>query len=69
METFETLRDTAGAASLLGVSPRTLEYLRTKGGGPQFVKVGKRVRYRDVDLRAYLDAQTRKSTADAGRAA
>jgi hypothetical protein len=61
---FETLRDTAGAASVLGVSPRTLEHLRVRGGGPRFVKVGKRVRYRDADLRAYLDDRTRASTAE-----
>lgn len=69
MDQFEPLRDTANAAAVLGISPRTLDYLRVTGSGPRFVKVGRRVKYRDTDLRAYLDDRTRTSTADRGKAA
>jgi hypothetical protein len=37
----------AEAAALLALSPRTLESLRVRGGGPPFVRIGTRaVRYR-----------------------
>lgn len=63
MSEFERLWDSDGAAAVLDISPRTLEYLRVKGSGPRFVKVGRRVRYRATDLTAYLDERTRTSTA------
>jgi hypothetical protein len=66
MEPFEQLMDTARAAGALGVSPRTLGYLRVAGHRPRFVKVGRRVRYRVVDLTAYLEERTRRSTVDEG---
>lgn len=69
MDQFEKLWSTDGAAAVLGVSPRTLEYLRVQGDGPRFVKIGRRVKYRAGDLTAYLEARTRQSTADRGRAA
>jgi len=37
--------DTRGAASLLGISPRTLEKYRVCGGGPAYRKLGARVLY------------------------
>ena len=52
------LLDQAQAAELLQVSPRTLEGWRCRGGGPRFVRVGRRVRYRLQDLRAWLDERT-----------
>lgn len=42
--------DTREAAALLGVSVKTLEGLRRRGGGPPFVRVGKVVRYRRAEL-------------------
>src|SRR5436853_6582279 len=42
--------DTRAAADFLGVSARTLEGLRVRGGGPRFVKVGGSVRYRIASL-------------------
>ena len=38
------------AARLLRLSERTLERLRVAGGGPQFVKAGRSVRYRQSDI-------------------
>ena len=43
--------DTATAARILGVTPKTLEALRARGSGPPFTKVGRRVRYALADLR------------------
>lgn len=43
--------DTREAASMLGISPRTLEGLRARGLGPAHVRIGRAVRYRRDDLR------------------
>lgn len=50
------------AAERLGVKASTLNNMRWQGRGPLHIKVGGRVRYRLVDIAAYLDAQTRSST-------
>lgn len=48
------LLDTSDAAEVLGISPRTLEDWRWRGGGPPFFKLGRRmVRYRPEDLMAF----------------
>jgi hypothetical protein len=52
-----------GAAGILNVRPRKLQYLRHNGGGPAYYKFGQLVRYRIVDLLAWADAQRRDSTA------
>jgi predicted DNA-binding transcriptional regulator AlpA len=53
------------AAELLGLSVRTLQRFRVQGRGPQFVKLGKRVFYREADLERYLDTCLRSSTSEA----
>ena len=46
-------------AEMLSVSIRTLEYWRSKGNsGPRFVKVGKLARYRESDVKAYIEQLT-----------
>lgn len=52
------------AAKYLGLAPATLETLRSRGGGPPFVKLGRRVVYRREDLDAWLQERVRKSTSD-----
>lgn len=59
---------TPEAAEYLGLSPATLETLRTRGGGPPFVKLGRRVVYRQEDLKAWLARRLRRSTSDQGEA-
>ena len=57
---------TSEAAFLLGLSPRTLETLRLKGGGPPYISVTKKaVRYRRSDLDQWIESRCRKSTSDA----
>ena len=54
---------TPQAADYLGISPRTLEDWRFRGGGPVFRKIGKRlVRYRVDDLDAFLEHSARVNT-------
>lgn len=51
------------AAYIIAVSPRTLETLRVRGGGPPFMRVGNRaVRYQRRDLLAWCASRQRVST-------
>lgn len=47
---------------------RRLQQLRQCGGGPPFLKIGRRVLYDWSDVRAWLDSQKRRSTSDMGAA-
>ncbi|AQS48750.1 DNA-binding protein [Thioclava nitratireducens] len=49
--------DTAQAANYLGYSKSTLEWWRMVGRGPRYYKIGGgRIRYKQSDLDAYLEA-------------
>jgi hypothetical protein len=50
------------AAAILRCSVSSLNKWRVTGLGPRFVRVGSRVRYRRVDLAAYLAERVRNST-------
>lgn len=52
-------------AEFLAVSTRTLEGWRCIGGGPPFIRIGRRVRYRLRDLQKWIEARTFGSTTDA----
>ena len=54
--------DTVQAAAALSLSVTWLEQLRLKGGGPRYVKVGRRVLYRPEDVAAWLRSNLRGST-------
>jgi len=56
------LLKTPEAAKKLRVTKATLESWRCRGGGPQFVKYGRAVRYRPQDLEAFLEKSLRTST-------
>lgn len=62
--------DETEAARFLGgdanpISTRTLQRMRLAGDGPPYLKLGRLVRYRESDLRAWLDGRARNSTAQA----
>lgn len=57
------------AANLTGLSASTLNKLRVFGGGPPFLKLGRRVVYDPGDLDAWLAERRRRSTSDGGQAA
>ena len=48
----------ASAKYLGDICPRTMDNWRSQGRGPRYVRVGRRIMYRIVDLDAYLDART-----------
>lgn len=53
------LLDTRAAAEALGISVACLEAWRMKGRGPRFRKVGRLVKYADIDLEDFLAAGVR----------
>jgi len=60
------LLDTLRTAEKLGISPRSLEKWRLTGGGPPFLKLGRRVLYDPQDLEEWLEESRRFSTSDTG---
>ncbi len=55
---------TTEAAEYCGSSSSTFEKMRLRGGGPRFIKLGRRVVYRPDDLDAWLLENRRASTSD-----
>ena len=58
------LLTTRQTAEWLDVSHRTLESFRITGRGPKYLKIGRCVRYRARDLKAWLEGLERRSTSD-----
>jgi predicted DNA-binding transcriptional regulator AlpA len=54
------------ASEYIGLSVSTLNKLRVFGGGPIFLKLGRRVAYDAADLDAWLTSKRRRSTSDQG---
>jgi excisionase family DNA binding protein len=52
------------AAHFIGLSRRTLEKMRVHGGGPQYRKHGRYVRYHIDDLDAWSKSRLKSSTSD-----
>jgi hypothetical protein len=63
-DTIHKVLNTHRAAEYVGLSASTLEKLRLSGGGPYFIKLGKRVAYHVDDLDSWLAANRRGSTSD-----
>ena len=52
------------AATLLGLSVRTLERYRCTGFGPAYRKLGRRVLYSSADIDTWTASRVRTSTSD-----
>jgi hypothetical protein len=52
------------AADFLGVSVRTLQAWRVRGGGPPYVKIGRAVRYQRRVLLTFQEQHTVASTTE-----
>lgn len=57
-----TKLETEPAAEYVGSKKKTLEKLRVVGGGPAYIKHGRRVVYQVSDLDAWIDQHRRTST-------
>lgn len=53
-------------AELLGLPVRTMQSWRLRGGGPEFYKIGRSVRYKRSDLDEWLANRKASSTASHG---
>jgi predicted DNA-binding transcriptional regulator AlpA len=58
------LLDTAAAAQRCGLSVSTLEKFRCRGGGPKYVKIGRRTLYREADIASWLEERVFGSTSE-----
>lgn len=67
MTTASKLLSNAQAAERIGVQPNTLEIWRTRGKGPQFIKLDPNslrspIRYRESDIETWLEVRTCTNT-------
>lgn len=60
----DPLYDTAAAAAYLDTAPSTLMKHRVIGGGPEFVRIGRLVKYRQSALERFIEAGRRRTTSD-----
>lgn len=68
IEKDERLLSTGQAASILNMSSAWLIKTRWAGGGPNYLKLGKSVRYRRQDLADYIETTGRAHTSEAALA-
>ncbi|MFG1393714.1 helix-turn-helix transcriptional regulator [Xanthobacter agilis] len=66
--TLPVLFSETEVAAHFGLSKRTLQTWRVRGGGPQYMKIGRRVLYAEADLLAFLGARGRAHTSEAPHA-
>ena len=59
-----TLLSARQAAALLHLSERTLERFRVSGTGPKFVRLGRSIRYRLIDIEAFIASRIVGSTSE-----
>jgi len=60
----DTSLDTAAVANFTGLAVATLAKLRCKGGGPAYLKLGRKVVYRSGDLADWLNMRRVHNTAE-----
>ena len=66
-EFWHALINEQDAAEFLGLSVRTMQGMRYRGGGPRYLALSPRcVRYRRIDLREWAETHLRTSTSDPG---
>lgn len=61
----DRLLSRAEVEAVFGLTRRFLEIAAVKGGGPPMVKIGRSVRYKTADVRAWIDARKVASTSQA----
>ena len=50
-------------ANLICITPRALQNWRLRGGGPEYVKIGRSVRYQRSDVIKFIEERKRKHSA------
>ena len=49
-------------ADLICITARALQNWRLRGGGPEYVKIGRSVRYQRSDVMSFIDERKRRNT-------
>ncbi|MFN4275745.1 MAG: helix-turn-helix transcriptional regulator [Ferrovibrio sp.] len=66
---LERLLTPEQVSELTGLAEQTLARYRVSGGGPAFIRISARcIRYRESDLRAWIEAKAVLSTSEAAAA-
>ena len=47
-------------ASLICITPRALQNWRLRGGGPEYIKIGRSVRYQRSDVMQFIDERKKR---------
>lgn len=64
---MEPLKSTEEAAAYVRLKAQTLRNFRSRGGGPDFIKLARnRCAYRVSDLERWIESRRRTSTCDPG---
>ena len=64
---WQSLVDEKEAGRFLGLTDRTMQAYRHRGGGPRYIRLSSRcLRYRRIDLREWVEGRMRSSTCDSG---
>ncbi len=67
---WNALINEKAAGDFLDLTPRTMQAMRQRGGGPPYIVVSARcLRYRRFGLKTWADERVRTSTSDPGQAA
>ena len=66
MREYERFLTSPEVALRLGISERGLCRLRAEGGGPPFVKIGRRVAYNPASLAEWIQRREREGSATPG---
>ena len=61
----DAVLDAVAAANFTGLAVATLAKLRCIGGGPPYIKAGRKILYRRADLCHWLDARRVANTSEA----
>lgn len=61
---IDLLLDQKQAARILRLSVRTLERHRVAGTGPRYVRLGHLIRYRENDLKEWIESNLRNSSSE-----
>ena len=61
---MQALLNAADAAKMLNLSTSTLAKMRLSGNSPRYIKLGRRVAYRQADLEVWIEAQAHNSTSE-----
>lgn len=64
---MELLNESA-VAKRLGCQVKTMQAWRSRGGGPQWIRVGRLCRYSPDDVQAWIDSRRVSSTSQAAQA-